>query len=167
MLLTILSGLFGGLLRLAPELFKFLDAKNDRAHELAMQDKQLEFLKVQGQTKVDEIAITGKIQLAQADLDVQTAQFSAYQAAMASQAAMATQGGKIISAISALVRPGVTGMVFNMWMAFKVATLVAAFQTSGGNLVSAIIAAWTQDDAAMISMILSFWFVGRSIEKCS
>ena len=166
MILTILSGIFGGLLRLAPELLKFLDAKNDRQHELDMQDKQLEFLKVQGQTRVDEISIQGKIDLARADLDVQKAQFDAYQAAMAEQASMAIAGGAWTAAISAIVRPAITFMVFTMWMAYKSCMLIAAFETGGG-IVQAIITSWPQDDVAMLTMILSFWFVGRAIEKRS
>ena len=54
---SILGGLLGGAFRLVPELFKFLDAKNERAHELAMQDKQLEFAKLQGQNKIQEAQI--------------------------------------------------------------------------------------------------------------
>ena len=54
---SILGGLLGGAFRLVPELFKFLDAKNERAHELAMQDKQLEFAKLQGSQKIQEAQI--------------------------------------------------------------------------------------------------------------
>jgi hypothetical protein len=167
MLLTILSGLFGGLLRLAPELLKFFDSKNDRQHELAMQDKALEFQKLAGTQKISEIGMQGNIDLARADLDSQTAQFAAYQAAFAEQAAAATAGGKLISAISALVRPAVTGTVFAMWCAFKLASLYVAITGGSGSAIQGIIATWTQDDAAMLMMIVSFWFVGRSIEKRS
>lgn len=167
MLLTILSGLFGGLLRLAPELFKFLDAKNDRAHELAMQDKALEFQKLTGTQKIAEIGAQGQIELSKADLDSQTSQFAAYQAAFAEQSAIATSGGKIVSAISALVRPGITSTVFAMWCAYKIASLYAAISSGNGSAIQGIITTWTQDDSAMLSMIVSFWFVGRSIEKRS
>ena len=54
---SILGGLLGGVFRLAPELFKFLDAKNERAHELSMQDKQLEFAKLQWEHKIQEAQI--------------------------------------------------------------------------------------------------------------
>jgi hypothetical protein len=167
MLLTILSSLFGGLLRLAPELLKFFDAKNDRAHELAMQDKALEFQKLAGSQKIAEISSQGQIDLSKADLDTQVAQFAAYQAAFAEQAAAATAGGKIVAAISALVRPAVTSTVFAMWCAYKIASLYAAIMGGNGSAIQGIIATWTQDDWAMLSMIVSFWFVGRSIEKRS
>ena len=54
---SVLGGLLGGAFRLFPEVLKFFDAKNERSHELAMQDKQIEFLKIQGSQKVEEAKI--------------------------------------------------------------------------------------------------------------
>ena len=48
MIETLLGGLMGGLFRLAPEVLKWLDRKGERGHELAMQDKALEFEKLRG-----------------------------------------------------------------------------------------------------------------------
>jgi len=48
MIETLLSCLPGGAFRLAPEFLKWLDRKGKRGHELAMQDKALEFEKVRG-----------------------------------------------------------------------------------------------------------------------
>jgi hypothetical protein len=157
MLLTILSGLFGGLLRLAPELLKFFDAKNDRQHELDMQDKALAFQQVTGTQKIAEIH-------AQGEADAQKAQIDALQTAFTTQAAMASAGGKLISFISALVRPAVTFFVFLMWAAWKISVMVYAWELTG-NMVQVLMNNWGQDDTSMLTMIVSFWFVGRSIEK--
>ena len=46
MIETLLGGLLGGAFRLAPEILKWLDRKGERGHELAMQDKALEFEKL-------------------------------------------------------------------------------------------------------------------------
>ncbi len=48
MIETLLGGLLGGAFRLAPEVLKWLDRKGERSHELAMQDKALEFEKLRG-----------------------------------------------------------------------------------------------------------------------
>ena len=48
MIETLLGGLLGGAFRLAPEILKWLDRKGERGHELAMQDKALEFEKIRG-----------------------------------------------------------------------------------------------------------------------
>ena len=46
---TLLGGVFGGVLRLAPELFKLFDKKNERAHELRMLEAEMEFAKIKGE----------------------------------------------------------------------------------------------------------------------
>jgi len=46
MIETLLGGLLGGAFRFAPEILKWLDRKGERSHELAMQDKALEFEKL-------------------------------------------------------------------------------------------------------------------------
>jgi hypothetical protein len=47
--------LLGGAFRLAPEILKWLDRNGERSHELAMQDKALEFEKLRGAQRMGEI----------------------------------------------------------------------------------------------------------------
>lgn len=164
MLLTILSALFGGLLRLAPELLKFLDAKNDRQHELDMQDKALAFQQLTGTQRINEIGSQGVIDVQKGLMDVQKAQFDAYQSAYASQAAEAAAGGKVVAFLNAVVRPLVTFGIVSLWAVHTIAVMVYAYSATG-NMVDTLVNAWTADDGAMLSMILSFYFVGRTIEK--
>lgn len=157
MILTLLSAVFGGLLRLAPEVLKFLGQNQANAHELAMQDKQLEFLRVQGQQKTGEITLQGNIDMAKGQVD-------AIVALNQTQAQMATSGGWMIAAVNALVRPLVTYYLFALYGTHKLATMLYAYHTTG-NALSALMGTWTADDAGMLSMIASFWFVGRTIDK--
>jgi len=55
MIETLLGGLLGGIFRLAPEMLRWLDRKGERGHELAMQDKALEFEKLRGTQRMQEI----------------------------------------------------------------------------------------------------------------
>ena len=55
MIETLLGGLLGGAFRLAPEILKWLDRQGERGHELAMQDKALEFEKLRGASRMAEI----------------------------------------------------------------------------------------------------------------
>ena len=55
MIETLLGGLLGGAFRLATEILKWLDRKGERGHELAMQDKALEFEKLRGAQRMSEI----------------------------------------------------------------------------------------------------------------
>ena len=61
MIETLLGGLLGGVFRIVPEVLKWMDSKNERKHELDMQDKQLEFQKLAGTQKMDEIVGQGQV----------------------------------------------------------------------------------------------------------
>ena len=149
----LLGSIFGGLFRLAPEILKLLDKANERKHELNMFRLQTDLEKLRGQFKVEERYVDYSIQ-----------QLDTIKTAFQEQQATAKQAGWFVSAISALVRPGITWAVFGMYAAVKIATLVLAFQ-SQAPWYEVIVKVWDQDDFALFTMILTFWFVGRSIEK--
>ena len=60
MIETLLGGLLGGAFRLAPEVLKWFDRKGERGHELAMQDKALEFEKLRGAQRMAEIGASAR-----------------------------------------------------------------------------------------------------------
>lgn len=149
----LLGSVFGGLFRLAPEVLKFWDRKDDRKHELAMYGLQIDLEKTKGQVKIEEKYV-----------DYGIAQTQAIQTAFEGQAKEAAASYRWVAALSALVRPMVTYILFGMYVAFKIAIIVHAIQ-SGASWVELAKTHWTPDDFAMLNMILTFWFLGRSIEK--
>jgi len=66
----ILGSIFGGLFRLAPEVLKFWDRKDDRKHELAMYGLQIDLEKTKGEIRIDEKYVDYSIAQTQA---IQTA----------------------------------------------------------------------------------------------
>lgn len=149
----LLGSIFGGLFRLAPEVLKFFDRKNERAHELAM-------LKQQGEMEVRR----GEFRVEERYVDHSVAQLEAIQEAFKEQAATASKSYRWVAAASALVRPGVTYVLFGLYVAVKLSMVAYAWQ-SGASWMDLIRVHWTVDDFAMLNMILTFWFVGRTIEK--
>jgi len=149
----LLGSVFGGLFRLAPEVLKFLDKGNERKHELAMFTLQTDLEKLRGQFKMEEKYVDYSVQ-----------QLDTIKEAFKEQSATAKEAGWFVSAVSALVRPGITWALFFMYAAVKAAAMVMAFQT-GGSWVEVLLKVWGADDFAMLNMCLTFWFVGRSIEK--
>jgi multidrug efflux pump subunit AcrA (membrane-fusion protein) len=149
----LLGSIFGGLFRLAPEVLKFLDKKNERSHELSMFQLQTDLEKLKGQFRMEEKYVDYSVQ-----------QLDTIKAAFEEQAQTAQEAGKVVAAISALVRPGITWSLFFMYAAVKAAALVLAFQTQAP-WHEVILKVWDEDDFAMFNMCLTFWFVGRSIEK--
>lgn len=149
----LLGSIFGGLFRLAPEVLKFLDKGNERKHELAMFTLQTDLEKVKGNFRMEEKYV-----------DYSTEQLKAIQEAFKEQTTTAKEAGKFVSAVSALVRPGITWALFFMYAAVKAAGLAMAL-SSGAPWQDVVLKGWNADDFAMLNMCLTFWFVGRSIEK--
>ena len=149
----LLGSIFGGLFRLAPEILKLLDKKNERAHELNMFRLQTDLEKLRGEFRIEERYVDYSIQ-----------QLDTIKAAFKEQQETAKQAGWFVSAISALVRPGITWCFFFMYAAVKAAALVIAFQTNAPwyEVVSQV---WDTDDFGVFTMCLTFYFVSRPLEK--
>lgn len=152
---TLLGGVFGGLLRLAPEVFKLFDRANERKHELALLNTEMEFAKVRGEIAMRQTEAAMTV----AEMDTMTEAFK-------EQSATAQAAGKIVAGISALVRPTITYAFVGAYFLVKVAAYLLAVE-QGGNWRDVISDLWTQDDVTIMFMIISFWFVGRIYERTS
>lgn len=150
---ALLGGVFGGLLRMAPEAFKFFNQKNERKHELAMLGAEMEFAKVRGE-----------IAMRQTEAQMTMAEVAAIGEAFKEQSATAQAAGKFVAGISALVRPFVTYLFVLAYALVKVAGFVIALE-QGGEWKAVLTSMWGVDDMAVLNMILSFWFVGRVYER--
>lgn len=153
MLETLLGGVFGGLLRLAPEAFKLFDRANERKHELAMVSMEMEFAKVRGE-----------IAMRQTEAMMTVAEMDTMAEAFREQSRTAQAAGKFVAAISALVRPTVTYAFLTLYAAVKIAAFLIAID-QGGNWKEVLVTMWGSDDLAVFNMIISFWFVGRVYER--
>lgn len=149
----ILGSLFGGLFRLAPELLKLFDRKNEREHELNMFKLQTDIEKLRGEFRIEE----RYVEHSNATLD-------AIGEAFKQQGIADSKAWKWVASLSALVRPGVTYILFGMYVIHKVIIMSYAMNT-GATWQELAVTSWTMEDFAMLNMILTFWFVGRSIEK--
>jgi hypothetical protein len=150
---ALLGGVFGGLLRLAPEALKFFDAKNERKHELAMLEAEGRIAKEKAEAAMRETEARMTI----AELD-------AIGEALKEQGTTAQAAGKIVAGISALVRPFVTYLFVIAYATVKIAAFVLALE-QGGEWKAVLTSMWGEDDMAVLNMILSFWFIGRVYER--
>ena len=155
MIETLLGGLLGGAFRLAPELLKWLDRKGERGHELAMQDKALEFEKIRGASRMGEIG-------AAADAAWNTGAIEAFKEAVAGQGR--PSGAKWADALSTSVRPVITYLFMALYCTAKATAFFAALG-GGAAWVVAVQAAWTDADQALWSGVLNFWFLSRVWER--
>lgn len=155
MIETLLGGLLGGAFRLAPEILKWLDRKEERGHELAMQDKALEFEKLRGAQRMAEIG-------ASAESAWNTGAIEALKDAIAGQ--VQRSGVRWADALSVSVRPVITYWFMALYCAAKTAAFAAAV-TAGTDLGSAVQHAWADADQALWAGVLNFWFLGRVFDR--
>ncbi len=149
----LLGSIFGGLFRLAPEVLKLLDKANERKHELAMFTLQTDLEKLKGQYRMEEKYV-----------DYSEQQLDTIKAAFQEQSQTAQSAGWFVAGISALVRPGITWAIFGMYAAVKAAALTLAFQ-SDASWAEVLTKTWDEDDFGLFTMVISFYFIGRPIEK--
>uniref|UniRef100_A0A6M3KJB1 Holin n=2 Tax=viral metagenome TaxID=1070528 RepID=A0A6M3KJB1_9ZZZZ len=153
---TLLGGVVGGIFRVVPEVLKFMDRKNERKHELSMQDKAFEFQKLQGDQKIDEISTKGQ-------MDWNTGALDALAESIKGQSA--PSGVKWIDGFSKMMRPLIT----LQWVVLLYpAVIVAGFWlsvTSGISALDALVKCFGPPEKALVSGILNFWFLGRVFDK--
>lgn len=155
-LMTIFGGLLGGGFRLVPEIMKFLDAKNARAHELAMFDKQLEADKGRDERELAKIQAQGQMTLDAAGLD-------ALKEAIKGQSQMT--GVKWVDGLNQLMRPIITlQWVVLLYPAVIVATYILMLQ-HGDGAMNALLKVFGPEEKAMVAGIVNFWFLDRVLRK--
>ena len=153
----ILGSVFGGLFRMAPEVLKFFDKKNERQHELLMFTRQCELETLRGQQKLAEIG-------AQREAAVDVGVMDAFQAAIEQQATMVNAAGGWAAALSASVRPVVTYWVLFVWSFIHVWFAWNAWIT-GAPPVEVFKIMMSPDFSALLAGTINFWFLDRTLAK--
>lgn len=155
-MMTLLGSLIGIIARLVPEFIKFFDAKNDRKHELDMQDKALEFQKIKGFQKLDEITTAGQLKYEAESLNVLTE---------AIRGQDTTSGIKWIDGFSKLMRPLITLQWVILLYPSVVITSFVVLITQGVPLITALGTVWGQDEKSLVAGIINFWFLDRILKR--
>ena len=155
MLETLLGGLLGGVFRIVPELLKWLDRAGERKHELAMQDKALEFEKLRGANRMAEIGAASQMAWDSGALDALKASI---------EAQGKPSGIRWVDALTVSVRPVITYWFMALYCSVKMAGFVTAIR-GGVDWLTAIPMMWSADDMAIWAGLLNFWFLGRVFDR--
>ena len=161
-MLDILSGgllgsIFGGVFRLAPEVLKFFDKKNERQHELAMFARQCELETLRGQQKLAEIG-------AQREAAVDVGVMDAFQSAIEQQATMVKAAGGWAASLSASVRPVVTYWILLIWTFIHV-WYAWSSMNSGLDATEVFKKFMSPDFSALLCGTINLWFLDRTLAK--
>lgn len=153
----VFGSLIGGLFRLAPEVLKALDKRNERAHELAMFDKQCQLEAQRGSQKLQEIG-------AQHAAAVDTGALDALRLTIQQQTEMARAAGGWAASLSASVRPVVTYALVGVYLLLQI-TMAGQILVTGGSIGDVFRFVMTVDFVALVSGILNYHFLNRTLEK--
>lgn len=153
----VLGGLIGGIFRLAPEVLKYFDKKNERMHELSMFDKQCDLEKVRGQIRLDEIG-------AQRDAAIDVGVMDALNSAINQQAEMVKAAGGWAASLSASVRPVVTYWVLFVW-SFVHVWFAWNSWLMGMPPIEVFKTMMTPDFSALLSGTINYWFLDRTLKQ--
>ena len=157
---TVLGGALGGVARLAPEVLKFFDRKNERKHELSLLDKNTAAEQARAASGLKEIE-------AKADSAQVTAAIGALQEALKGQ--FQPIGNKFIDGLNFSVRPVLTYLIAGPYAVGKLAVFIALLWTGhaldASAVQSALAATYTSADMAIVSGIINFFFLGRVFDR--
>lgn len=153
----LLGSIFGGLFRLAPEVLKWLDKKNERAHELLMFQRQCDLEAQRGAQKLAEIG-------AHREAAVDVGAMVAFNAAINQQTEMVKAVGGWVASLSASVRPVVTYWILAIWSFAHLWFAWMSYRV-GMDPIDVFKLVMSADFAALVSGTLNYWFLDRTLAK--
>ena len=153
----ILGSLLGGVFRLAPEVLKWMDKKDERAHERLMFEQQCTLEQVRGQQKLAEIG-------AQREATVDAGVMNAFNSAIEQQTEMVKAAGGWVASLSASVRPVVTYWILLIWSFIHIWFAWNAWAT-GAHPDAVFKLMMSGDFSALVSGTLNYWFLDRTLAK--
>ena len=145
-MLTLLGALLGFFSSSFPEVLKFFNQKRDRAHELAVMDKQIELSKSGQSSRLEEVRLQAE---------------SAEQVALYNQAQHSHV--KWVDALAASVRPIITYAFFGLYGVIKVSQWMLLTHTL--STAQSFVFLWSAEDEALFAAVMSFWFGHRALIK--
>jgi hypothetical protein len=153
---TLLGSLGGGVLRMVPEVLNWLDRNNARKHELKMQGAALEFEKLRGAQRMDEIG-------AQNQMALDTGGLAALLEGVKAQGKIT--GVAWVDAVNSTVRPFLTYWWCVVLMTVAKVSQFILMKAHGMASAEAINLLWGVNEMALVAGIMNFWFLDRVIRK--
>lgn len=147
-MLALLSPLFGILGSLLPSVVRIFERKQEIKYELELTKIKIEAAERQADLQFNVEMVKADSQLRQSALDHDKS----------------LDGGKFINALRASIRPVITYSFFALFVLIKVSAAWVMIDT-GQSVPAMLTAVWDAETAALFSVIISFWFGSRVMEK--
>jgi hypothetical protein len=144
-MITLLASIAGFISSLLPEIFKIFRDKNDKKHELAIFDRQIELQKAGFTQRIEEIRTANETTEAQV-------LYSTYKV-----------GVSWVDALNGTVRPILAYSFFLLYASVKL--LQYCMIGEHAPLIVYVETLWTENDQAIFAGIISFYYGHRAIYK--
>ena len=148
-MLTLLGSLLGFISSAFPDLLRLWQDHQDRKHELAILDRQMEQMRLGHTQRLEEIAV-------EADIAESKALY---------KHDSRPSGIKWVDGLRASVRPVITYAFFLLFSAVKTAALYVLITDQGLTVVQALPQIWDPETQALFAAVMSFWFGQRALAK--
>ncbi len=148
-MLTLLGSLLGFISSAFPDLLRLWQDHQDRKHELAILDRQMEQMRLGHTQRLEEIAVETDIAESKALYRHDSR----------------PSGVKWVDGLRASVRPVITYAFFLLFSAVKTAALYVLIADQGLTAVQALPQIWDPETQALFAAVMSFWFGQRALAK--
>ena len=144
-MITLISSLIGFIGSSIPSLFKYLQDKEDKKHELAVMQMQMEMQKQNMTQRLEEIKVN-------ADVEELKALYATY-----------NTGNNLIDGFNGTVRPVVTYLMMFLFIAIKIMQYTQLDPSTPEFAKLDVL--WDDEDQALFSGVISFYFGSRHFNK--
>ncbi len=144
---ALLGSLVGFASSLLPDIFSMVKDRKDKAHELAILDRQMEFMEKGHHNRIAEIGA-----MADANENQYIYQFAA------------KSGNSAIDALSTSVRPVLSYAFFSLYAWIKISAFFLLYRYNNDVAVS-LVQIWSEEDQTIFCAIISFWFGHRAFKR--
>ena len=147
-MLTLLGSLLGFVTSAFPDMLGLFRDWQDRKHELAILDRQMEQMTLGHQQRLEEIEV-------QADIAESKALYRHDKPV----------GVAWVDSLRASVRPVITYAFFLLFASVKGSALYVLIAVEGLLLAEALPRIWDPETQALFAAVMSFWFGQRALSK--
>ena len=165
-MIALLSAFVGFISSAVPDFLKlFRDAK-DRAHEITLLKLQMEYEQQKLRVFQSENALARTMQLDAVEMQTDASE----QLALNARVKESLTGIHWVDALGGSVRPMITYAFFVLYFLVKCAQFHLLIDPTlswqnGLTMAQALVSLWTEEDVAIFSAIMAFWFGSRALMR--
>lgn len=161
-MIALLSALLGFISSATPDMFRLFRDARDRDHELALLKLQMEY----DTARIAEGAAERAARLEAVALSTQQAEQVSLNARLKEQ----MTGIHWVDALAGSVRPVLTYSFFALYALVKLAQFHLLMHpvlpwAVGSTMAQALVLVWSEEDIAIFSAIMAFWFGSRVMRR--